>query len=80
MSDIRDQAPKFINSLNEEGLFKREMARFNVDGSIDPEFIGSTNDKTESVVVQPDGKVIVVGSFSQVNGTQQKCLARFFVG
>lgn len=66
------------HSLNEEGLFKREMARLNPDGSFDESFVGKTNEKTESVVVQPDGKVIVVGNFSSVNDQPQGQLARFF--
>lgn len=66
------------HSLNEEGLFKREIARFNPDGSFDTSFVGTTNDKTESVLKQPDGKVIAVGSFSYVNGAPQKCLVRYF--
>lgn len=64
------------HSLNELGLFKREFARLNQDGTFDDSFIGSSNDKTESVLIQPDGKILIAGNFSAVNNTPRKCLAR----
>lgn len=66
------------HSLNEQGLFRREMERLNPDGSMDQSFVGFTNEKTESVLLQPDGKVIVAGNFSQANNVPRTCLARFF--
>lgn len=65
------------HSLNQEGLFLREMARLNPDGTFDETFIGQTNEKTESAVIQSDGKVIVGGYFTRANGTPRSKLARF---
>lgn len=65
------------HSLNEQGLFKREMARLNPNGSVDESFVAFTNEKTESVVIQPDGKVIVGGYFTFANNTPRARLARF---
>jgi uncharacterized delta-60 repeat protein len=65
------------HSLNAQGLFTREIKRINPDGSDDPSWLGSTNEKTECLLLQRDGKVIVVGNFSQVNGAPRKGIARF---
>lgn len=65
------------HSLNAEGLFKREMARLNPNGTVDESFVAFTNEKTESVAIQSDGKVIVGGYFSQANNTTRNRLARF---
>ena len=64
------------HSLNDQGLFKREFARLNPDGSFDPSFIGSSNEKTETIAIQPDGKIIIGGYFSAVNGVLRKGVAR----
>jgi uncharacterized delta-60 repeat protein len=64
------------HSANYEGLFNREMARLNPDGSQDSTFVGYSNEKTESVVVQPDGKIIIGGYFNSVNGQVRTSVAR----
>ncbi|MGZ8920005.1 MAG: delta-60 repeat domain-containing protein, partial [Limisphaerales bacterium] len=65
------------HSLNYEGLFLREMARLNSNGTRDESFVGSTNDKTESAIIQSDGKVIVAGYFSRANNSFKSKVARF---
>ncbi|MGV3773676.1 MAG: Ig-like domain-containing protein [Verrucomicrobiales bacterium] len=65
------------HSINDQGLFSREMARMNVDGTFDESFIGRTNEKTEDVVIQSDGKIIVGGYFTTANGEPRKGIARF---
>lgn len=65
------------HSLNTEGLFLREMARLNSDGTRDEAFVGKTNEKTESAVAQSDGKIIVGGNFSQANNVNRPKIARF---
>lgn len=65
------------HSLNYEGLFLREMARLNSNGTIDESFVGFTNEKTESAVIQSDGKVIVGGNFTAANNQSRTRLARF---
>jgi len=49
---------------------KNYVSRLNPDGSIDSSFdIGSgANDIVRSVVIQPDGKIIVAGDFTSFNG------------
>ena len=54
--------------------------RYNADGSIDSTFI-ATNDFTggnglTKITLQPDGKVLVAGSFERVNGVARSSLAR----
>jgi hypothetical protein len=52
------------------------------DGSLDPQFdssIGADN-TIYSSVVQPDGKVVIGGDFSSVNGVVRKGVARVNVG
>jgi len=65
------------HSLNFEGLFRREMARLNQNGTIDESFVGITNEKTESAVIQSDGKVIVGGNFTQANNQNRTRIARY---
>jgi uncharacterized delta-60 repeat protein len=65
------------HSKNEEGLFHREMERLNPDGSVDQSFPATTNEKTESLFVQPDGKIVVGGYFWLANDQPRSHLARF---
>ncbi|HWD19236.1 MAG TPA: delta-60 repeat domain-containing protein [Verrucomicrobiae bacterium] len=57
-------------------LFRQNMARLNADGSADAAFVGADNDKTESLRLQADGKILIGGYFSQVEGTTRQNLAR----
>lgn len=65
------------HSLNEQGLFLREIARLNADGSVDESWVGRTTDKTESILLQEDGKLLVGGYFRTANGVTRTMLARF---
>ncbi len=53
-----------------EGVPMNKLARINVDGSIDATFnIGSGfNNTVNSICIQPDGKIIVGGIFTNFNG------------
>ena len=55
------------------------VVRLNTDGSRDAGFqvlFGSTSDMVSQVLLQPDGKVIVGGSFTTVQGQPRRALAR----
>ncbi|MHC1765981.1 MAG: delta-60 repeat domain-containing protein [Verrucomicrobiia bacterium] len=65
------------HSLNEQGLFRREIARLNPDGTADPAFAAALNDRTETIYLQRDGRFIVGGFFSLANGINRRGLARF---
>lgn len=65
------------HSLNEQGLFLREIVRLNLDGSVDSSWPGTTNEKTETLLMQPNGKVLVGGYFNRVNGELRNRLARY---
>ena len=55
------------------------VARLNPDGSLDTSFNqGRTggNSDIERVVVQPDGKILIAGEFTQYNGVARNYLAR----
>ncbi len=62
------------------GTARNRIARLNVDGSLDTTFnIGSGLDgdvSISSLIVQPDGKVLIGGSFTSVNGTTRNRVAR----
>lgn len=60
------------------GASRSGIARLNADGSVDPGFNhgAGTNDAVYAVVVQPDGKVVIGGSFTAVNGVAREYLAR----
>ena len=60
------------------GTSRNNIARLNANGSLDSSFNPGTgiNAGVSSVVVQSDGKVLVGGPFTTVNGTNRNCLAR----
>jgi hypothetical protein len=62
--------------LNDQKLFSREIVRLNGDGSVDPDWVGKTDDKTESIIPQPDGKILLVGAFNFVDGVWKPSIAR----
>lgn len=64
------------HSENVDGKFLQEIVRLNPDGSIDNTFVGSVNDKVESLKVQSDGKIVIGGYFNVVDGQPRHNLAR----
>lgn len=61
------------------GVSRNRIARLNADGSLDPTFdpgAGISSD-VATMVLQPDGKVIVGGYFSTVAGISRGAIARF---
>jgi uncharacterized delta-60 repeat protein len=57
---------------------RNRIARLNPDGSLDATFIVGTgfNDAVRSILVQPDGKIIVGGAFTAYNGTARNYIVR----
>ena len=55
------------------------IARLNTDGSLDADFdLGTGMDGgVSAITVQTDGKVLIGGSFTQVNGVTRRSIARF---
>src|SRR6185295_8780252 len=47
------------DSINPDGLFRQNVVVLNDDGSVDQSWAGRTNDKTESLLLQDDGKLIL---------------------
>jgi len=67
------------HSINTNSLFSQEVVRLNQDGSYDLSFNPGgegADDKVESVVLQPDGKILIGGYFSLYNGIKVKNIAR----
>src|SRR6185436_20388493 len=65
------------HSINELGMFHQEIVRLNpTDSSFDNSWVGSTNEKTECLLMQRDGKLILVGYFNLVNGVPRRGIAR----
>jgi uncharacterized delta-60 repeat protein len=61
---------------NTNTFFTNEMARLNNNGSYDYSFVGSSNEKTETVRLQPDGKIIICGYISAADGVYRSSIAR----
>jgi uncharacterized delta-60 repeat protein len=57
---------------------RNRIARLNSDGSLDMGFDpgSGANDLVESIAVQPDGKILIVGRFTSYNGTNRNRIAR----
>jgi uncharacterized delta-60 repeat protein len=60
------------------GVVRSGIARLNADGSVDTEFDPGTaaNGPVSAIVLQPDGKVLVGGGFSSMNGVSRNSIAR----
>ncbi|RYD22605.1 MAG: hypothetical protein EOP88_07440 [Verrucomicrobiaceae bacterium] len=60
------------------GVARNRVARLNVDGTLDTSFNPGTgaNGTVNAIVLQPDGKVIIGGAFTSVNGSSREYLAR----
>jgi uncharacterized delta-60 repeat protein len=60
------------------GVTKKNIARLLPDWTVDPSFDSGTGpDSTvNDLAVQPDGKIVIVGSFNNVAGTPRKYVAR----
>lgn len=55
------------------GTSNVRIVRFNTDGSVDPTFNPNANSSATNinrVLVQPDGKILIAGLFSSLNGNQ----------
>ena len=61
------------------GFIGNFLARLNADGSLDASFNASSDDVITTLALQPDGKILVGGEFSQGNGVFQDGLARLNV-
>ncbi len=62
-----------------DGVARNNIARLNTDGSLDTGFLdglAGPDDSVDSIAVQADGKVLIVGDFSQVNGVGRNRVAR----
>jgi uncharacterized delta-60 repeat protein len=60
------------------GMSRLQIARFNPDGTVDPTFYPNTwlNDQAFALALQSDGKILLAGRFTQVNGLSRPCVAR----
>lgn len=61
-----------------EGITRTSIARLNPDGSLDNSFnpgLGA-NGAVNTIILQPDGKILIAGSFTSYNGTSKNKLAR----
>ncbi|MGA9421325.1 MAG: hypothetical protein WBW61_03120, partial [Rhodanobacteraceae bacterium] len=64
------------------GQPRHDLARLNADGSLDTSFFdpdlhnGAASGTVWSIALQPDGKVVIAGDFTEIGATAQSYLAR----
>lgn len=65
------------------GVLRGRIARFNPNGTLDTSFNatvtsnqGTQDENINKIALQPDGKILIGGNFSQVNGETRRFLAR----
>ena len=60
------------------GVTRNSIARLNADGSLDTSFnpLGGANNIVTDIVRQPDGKILISGVFSVINGVNRPFIAR----
>jgi uncharacterized delta-60 repeat protein len=61
-----------------DGTTRNKLARLNADGTLDTAFnpTASTNDWVRTLAVQPDGKILIGGNFTNVHGVTRNHIAR----
>ncbi|HQQ74445.1 MAG TPA: thrombospondin type 3 repeat-containing protein, partial [Pseudomonadales bacterium] len=66
------------NFTSYNGATRNRVARLSTDGSLDAGFNSGTgaNDMVATTVLQPDGKILVGGNFTQINSVPQGRVAR----
>ncbi|MBV9786626.1 MAG: hypothetical protein JOZ51_00510, partial [Chloroflexi bacterium] len=66
------------NFTSVAGVSRNGIARLNPDGSLDRSFepIYGANWRVDGVLLQPDGKVVIVGDFTEVEGVRRNRIAR----
>lgn len=60
------------------GIARGRISRLHPDGSLDNTFAPGTgaNERIGALALQPDGKILITGSFTQYNGTPRNRVAR----
>jgi uncharacterized delta-60 repeat protein len=61
------------------GTVRNDVVRLNADGSLDASFadgLAGTNGDVRAVALQPDGKVLIGGTFTTVHGVARQRIAR----
>jgi len=63
---------------NVNGLVENHLARMNVDGSVDATFgtALTINDTVRAIAIQNDGRILIGGDFTNINGTALNHIAR----
>lgn len=64
------------SGANRKFLERSNIVRLNADGTVDESFNVSLNGGVHDVELQADGKIVISGSFTSVNGTTQRFVAR----
>ncbi len=59
---------------------RRMLGRFNPDGSVDADFDPGANGTVYTLALQPDGKILVGGSFTALGGGGSGTTTRNFIG
>jgi len=65
-----------VGDSQNTNLFRTDQARLHPNGTFDTNYVGQDNDKTETIKMQPDGKLLIGGYFSEMDGAPRSCLAR----
>ena len=64
------------------GLTRNGLARLLPDGTVDTTFapdLGGNQDHVHAIVIQPDGRILIAGRFSSVNGVRRLFFARLLM-
>lgn len=67
----------FTSFTNSSGVFQRfNILRLNSDGSLDETFNSNVQGNPKTIILQPDGKILIGGDFTTVGGVSRKNIAR----
>lgn len=65
-----------FSMMGNDDQFRHHVARLDADGRLDETFIADVNGSLNTLLEQPDGKLVVGGEFTQVAGEDRQNLAR----
>lgn len=74
---ILSTSPNYTHTITEAETLTAHFVATGPAGSLDLQFNPNANNSVTSMAVQPDGKFIIGGTFTLIDGVMRNCISRF---